>query len=118
MASTEPTQANEDRPAPTNAAAAWLLVCGLPAALQALAIVVLIQANTGNGSFVGLGALLLGVPYALLTLVLNAARVRQSRDDLARSVVAAMMVAFGVPVALLGGLWLVGFVVTEFGWHR
>ncbi|WP_230971022.1 hypothetical protein [Nitrogeniibacter aestuarii] len=49
----------------------YLLGILLPCALQALIVFVIIEANTGNGSWLGLAALLLGMFAIPATAVVN-----------------------------------------------
>ncbi len=44
----------------------------IPMVIQALVVYVVIEMNTGNGSFVGLGAYLLGLLAIPLTAIINA----------------------------------------------
>lgn len=50
----------------------YFVGCVIPALLQCLVVYIIILANTGNGSFVGLGAFLLGMIAIPMTLILNA----------------------------------------------
>lgn len=50
----------------------------IPLLLQALIVYVVIEMNTGNGSFVGLGAYLIGMIAIPLTAVVNAVYIKSN----------------------------------------
>lgn len=79
----------------------YLFGAVLPLLLQVLLIVVLIESNTGNGSFVGLGAILLGPPACLVTLVVNLLLLRQSKpNQLLARVALCWLIALLAPIAI------------------
>ena len=90
----------------------------LPALLQALTIYGLVVANTGNGSWVGLGAVLLGVPFLLACIPINLGWARRHRDRQRTAMAWALATAFLLPVAILAGFWAFGTIITELGLHK
>ncbi|TJY59922.1 hypothetical protein E4T66_12125 [Sinimarinibacterium sp. CAU 1509] len=52
----------------------------LPLLVQTLIVWVVIELNTGNGSFVGLGAMLIGMVAIPLTAIVNVLLIRSSRE--------------------------------------
>jgi hypothetical protein len=50
----------------------YVIGCLIPALLQCLLVYFIVLANTGNGSFVGLGAFIIGIFAIPITAVLNA----------------------------------------------
>ncbi len=96
----------------------FVLTVGIPAALQAMAIYWLIVANTGNGSSLGLAALLLGIPFLLVCIPINIAWTKRYSDRLGTAVAWGLATAFILPLAILAALWLFGSVITELGLHK
>ena len=58
----------------------YLLGVALPAALQVLIVWILIAANSGNGSFIGLGAMLLGLIAIPATAIANWVYLQSQRE--------------------------------------
>ncbi len=53
----------------------------LPLLVQTLIVWIVIDQNTGNGSFVGLGAMLIGMVAIPLTAIVNFLLIRSSREQ-------------------------------------
>jgi hypothetical protein len=60
----------------------------VPIALQSLVVFITIQMNTGNGSWVGLGALLIGFVAIPVTALVNAIYIRANRETNSISAIA------------------------------
>jgi hypothetical protein len=74
----------------------------LPALLQCLVIFIVIQMNTGNGSWAGLGALLIGLFAVPATAIANVMIIRASADkEPFTAVVQCFMVALITPVLVV-----------------
>ena len=58
----------------------YLLAVGLPTLLQCLFIFIVIEMNTGNGSWVGLGAFLVGMFAVPATAAINFFMVRAQKS--------------------------------------
>lgn len=94
------------------------VVVGIPLVLQALAIYALVVMNTGNGSWVGLGAVLLGIPFLLVCVPLNVGWARRYPKRRPTAMAWALATAFLLPSAILGGLWAAGTAITALGLHK
>lgn len=74
----------------------------IPVLFQSLFVFVVIQMNTGNGSWVGLGALLLGMFAIPATGIVNLSYIRARKELDAASVIApCLLMALIVPLIIL-----------------
>lgn len=86
----------------------YVMGVALPALVQTLIVYIVIQINTGNGSWLGLGALLLGMFAIPATGVVNALYIKSSADIAASTIfLRCFGIALIVPVLTLG-LLIVG----------
>ncbi len=85
----------------------WRFALGVggPALLQALLVYLVIVRNTGNGSWLGLGALLLGLVAIPATAIVNVVLVLAWRGASAKRVVLACF-AIGMVVPIFAALSL------------
>lgn len=83
-----------------------IIICVLiPALLQCLLVFVLVVSNQGNGSWVGLGALLLGMILIPTTVTLNVLYLNLGKyKTRTESIVKCYLIAFIVP--LLGPIFI------------
>ena len=58
----------------------YLLGSIIPMALQSLIVLIVIQVNTGNGSWLGLGAFLIGMFAIPATGIINALYIKSHKD--------------------------------------
>lgn len=80
----------------------YLLGLVIPFLLQALLVLVTIEMNTGNGSWLGLGALLIGMFAIPGTAIVNGIYIRQNRDKQALPVIGrCFLIALIVPIAVI-----------------
>lgn len=77
----------------------YLLAVLIPLLLQCLFVFIIIEMNTGNGSWVGLGAFLIGIIAIPITAIVNAAYVKV-HPELSTSalIVRSFMIAAIVPI--------------------
>lgn len=78
-----------------------------PLLLQSLFVFIVIEMNTGNGSWVGLGALLLGVIAIPATGVLNFIYIKSKKDEINLAVIAkCFLISLVLPFIILFFLML------------
>ena len=80
----------------------YLYCAVIPLALQALIVYVIIAMNTGNGSWIGLGVLLLAIPTLPLTTVINIVRAN-TKTDIKTGILflQSLLIAFVVPIVIV-----------------
>ena len=77
----------------------YLIAVLVPLLLQCLFVFIVIEMNTGNGSFVGLGAFLLGIIAIPITAIINAVYVRVNPElGIPALVLRSFMIAAIVPI--------------------
>ena len=80
----------------------------VPVLLQCLFVFIIIEMNTGNGSWVGLGALLIGMFAIPATAVINFLYIKSNKDRSAISLIAKCFLIAIVAPAIILLLLLVG----------
>ena len=81
----------------------YIVGVGIPALLQCLLIWILIAANTGNGSFIGLAAFLIGLLAVPLTAIINSGYIASRKDKKGLylyTIPNCYMIALATPVVL------------------
>jgi len=74
----------------------------IPALLQSLFVFIVIEMNTGNGSWLGLGALLIGIFAIPTTIVVNFIRVKSNKKIKASIIIAkCFLISFLMPFIIL-----------------
>lgn len=75
----------------------------IPLLLQVLTVYIIIVMNTGNGSFVGLGAFLLAMPIIPITAIVNAVRTNQKKDIATPKLfLQSLMFSVAIPIGIIG----------------
>lgn len=78
-----------------------------PLLLQSLFVYIVIEMNTGNGSWLGLGALLLGMIAIPATGVLNFIYIKSKKDEINLAVIAkCLLISLVLPFIILFFLML------------
>lgn len=74
----------------------------IPVLLQCLFVFIIIEMNTGNGSWVGLGALLIGMFAIPATAVINFLYIKSNKDrGTASLMLRCFLIAIVVPVIII-----------------
>jgi len=79
----------------------------IPLFLQSLFVFIVIEMNTGNGSWLGLGALLLGMIAIPITAILNFIYLKSRKDEINLAVIAkCFLISLVLPFIVLFFLML------------
>lgn len=85
----------------------YLFAVVLPLLIQCLVVFIIIQANTGNGSWAGLGALLIGMFAIPATAIINGILVYANREKpFMPTLSKCLLIALAAPFATIFLLFL------------
>ncbi len=80
----------------------YVLGLFIPALLQCLLIYFIIEVNTGNGSWLGLGAFLIGIFAVPATMIVNWVYIRNTQSTFqVKTIVRCLSIAAITPVIIL-----------------
>ena len=87
----------------------------IPLLLQVLTVYIIIVMNTGNGSWVGLGAFLFAMPIIPITTIVNAVRTNQKKDmETAKLFLQSMLFSVAIPAAIIGAFIIMAILESLF----
>ena len=80
----------------------YLYCVGIPLILQILVVYIIIELNTGNGSWIGLAAFLLAIPVVPLTIIINSVRTNlKTQIELPILFLQSLLVGIAVPIIVV-----------------